>query len=65
MHRQLAPTVDRGATSIEMARDARARAWAYVWDCYRQNKGTATSPVSRPDSGTKVKEDSANERIIQ
>jgi hypothetical protein len=46
--------------SPEWTRDARVRAWAFVFDCYSKKKA-ATSPVSRPDDGTKVKEDSANE----
>jgi hypothetical protein len=31
----------------EHSRDTRARAWAYVFECYRK-KEAATSPVSRP-----------------
>ena len=35
----------------EDARDTRARAWSYVFDCYRK-KEAATSSVSRADDGT-------------
>jgi hypothetical protein len=50
------------SASPEQARDARARAWAYILACFEPhaNKKEA-APVSRPDDGTKVKEDSANE----
>ena len=61
MHRQLAPTVYGRATSVEMARDARARAWAYVFDCYRKKE--ATRPGC-PKDGTKFsKGNSAYEHI--
>jgi len=33
---------------LEQGRDIRARAWVFVFDCYRK-KEAATSPVSRPD----------------
>ena len=52
--------VPRNDMPLDWGRDARARAWAFVFDCYSKKKA-ATSPVSRPDDGTKVKEDSANE----
>ena len=35
--------------SPDQVRDARARAWAFVFDCYRK-KEAASSPESRPDS---------------
>lgn len=38
--------------------DTRARAWAYVFDCYRK-KEAATSPVSRPDDRKGLKNDPA------
>ena len=48
---------DAGLTS-EQLRDVRARAWSYVFACHAKKKA---APVSGPDDGTKVKEDSANE----
>jgi hypothetical protein len=44
---------------LEHGRDIRARAWAFVFECYRKKQAT-TSLVSRPDDGTNIKEDSAN-----
>lgn len=49
----------KDSTRAEQACDQRARAWALVFATYRQKKEAA--PESRPDDGTKVKEDSANE----
>jgi hypothetical protein len=40
-----------GSITSEHYRDVRARAWAYVFECYRKNEA-ATSSVSRPDDGT-------------
>ena len=48
--------------SNQHAREARARAWAYVFDCYRKKE--AARPGG-PDDGTKSKEDSASEHIIR
>jgi hypothetical protein len=39
-----------------------ANVYRFIIDCHAK-KGAV--PDSRPDDGTKVKEDSANERIIQ
>jgi len=51
--------------SPERGREARARAWAFAFRCYESNKNPATGPSERGDSdGTKVKEDSASDRII-
>ena len=49
--------------TTEQACNARAHAWAYAFSCFnsRSEQEAATSPVSRPDDGTKIKEDSANE----
>jgi hypothetical protein len=47
--------------SVEQARDIRARAWAYIFSC-NEKKAAASSG---PDDGTKSKEDSADEPIIQ
>jgi hypothetical protein len=52
----------KASTRAEQPCDARARAWAYVFDCYRKKEG---SRPGAPDDGTEVKEDSANEHIIQ
>jgi hypothetical protein len=41
----------------EHFRDTRARAWAFVFDCYRK-KEAATSPVSRPVDAKEIKNDS-------
>ena len=43
----------------EHFRDTRARAWAYVFECYRK-KEAATSPVSRPDDAKGSNNDRAN-----
>ena len=52
--------ISRPPSETTPEQDARARAWAYVFDCYFKNEA-ATSPRSRPDDGTRVKEDSADE----
>ena len=60
-----APRVTVKATpdiTEEQARDARARAWAFIFDCHAKKK--AARPGG-PDDGTKSKEDSANAPIIQ
>lgn len=60
-----APRVALKATSgitDEQARDARARAWSYIFDCHAKKK--AARPGG-PDDGTKSKEDSGNTPIIQ
>lgn len=44
--------------SSEQIRAARARAWIFIFDCYARNEA---APSSRPDDGTKVKEDSADD----
>ena len=44
----------------EAESSALTNVYRFVLDCHAK-KGAATSPVSRPDDGTKVKEDSANE----
>jgi hypothetical protein len=36
--------------SPEEARDARVRAWMYVFEVWNRKKEAATSPVSRPDN---------------
>jgi hypothetical protein len=41
---------------LQDARDTRARAWSYVFECYRKKE--ATRPGG-PNDGTKSKEDSA------
>jgi hypothetical protein len=43
--------------SSEQIRAARARAWIFIFDCHARNEAAS---ASRPDDGTKVKEDSAN-----
>jgi hypothetical protein len=51
--------------SSEQTREVRARAWAFVFRCYETKKNPATGPSGRGDSdGTKIKEDSASDRII-
>jgi hypothetical protein len=47
----------------EHARNVRARAWAYAFDCYRK-KEAATSPVRRPDDAERSLDDGAR-NIIQ
>ena len=44
------------------AREARARAWAFAFECYRMTEG---SSPGAPDDGTESKEDSADAPIIQ
>ena len=46
----------------DLARDARARAWAFAFGCYRMKEG---SRPGAPDDGTESKEDSADAPIIQ
>jgi hypothetical protein len=48
----------------EQARDVRARAWAFIFDCHARKKAAAHSPDNGPDDGTKFKEDSADASII-
>jgi hypothetical protein len=51
--------------SPEQTREVRARAWAFVFRCYEAKKNPATGPSGRGDpDGTKIKEDSASDRII-
>ena len=47
--------------TAEQARDARARAWMFAFECHAKTKGTRPGA---PDDGTKVKEDSADASII-
>jgi hypothetical protein len=46
-----------GSIMEEHFRDTRARAWAFVFDCYLK-KEAATSPVSRPGDAKEIKNDS-------
>ena len=50
------------STTSEHARNARARAWAYAFDCYYE-KEAATSPVSRPDDAERSLSDGARDSI--
>ena len=47
----------------EHFRDTRARAWAYIFECYRKNEA-ATSLVSRPGDAERSQSDGASD-IIQ
>ena len=49
-------------TTPKQARDTRARAWAYIFDCHVKKKAARPGGL---DDGTKSKEDSANAPIIQ
>jgi hypothetical protein len=49
------------SASPEQARDARARAWSYVFECFNSNTKKKVASASDLDDGTIVKEDSANE----
>jgi hypothetical protein len=40
-------------TSPEQACDARARAWAYVFECFRSHIGKEGSPETAPDDAKK------------
>ncbi len=48
--------------SPEEARNARAAAWAFVFNRYQTRK--KGGPATAPDDGTKFKEDSTNALII-
>ena len=52
-----------GSITSEHYRDVRARAWAYVFECYRKNEA-ATSLVSRPGDAERSLSDGARD-IIQ
>jgi len=58
-------TTQLSSSSItsEPFRDVRARAWAYVFECYRK-KEAATSPVSRPGDAERSQSDGAR-NIVQ
>ncbi len=45
--------------SSEEVRDARARAWKFIFGCYEAKKGPVASQSVRGKDGTKAKEDSA------
>jgi hypothetical protein len=47
--------------TLEQARDTRARAWAFIFDCHAKKKAARHGG---PDDGTKIKEDSADASII-
>jgi hypothetical protein len=51
-------TTDRAATP-EPLRDVRARAWAYVIDCWHK-KEAAASPEGRPNDAERNPSDSAS-----
>jgi hypothetical protein len=51
----------RPDTKPESERATLAAVYRFIIDCH----ATRRPPKSRPSDGTKVKEDSANERIIQ
>lgn len=54
--------VHRPLTSIpaEQARDTRARAWAYVFECFNRHVGNEGGPATAPDNDAKEsKNDSA------
>ena len=53
----------RPSISPQEGPDVRARAWAFVFDCYRKKKA-ATSPVSRPNDAERSQIDGASD-IIQ
>ena len=53
----------RPSISPQVGRDVRARAWAFVFDCYRKKKA-ATSRVSRPQDAERRSSDGARD-IIQ
>jgi hypothetical protein len=52
------PAASYTAVSSEQNLEARARAWAFVFDCFSKKEATRSGG---PDDGTKVKENSANE----
>jgi hypothetical protein len=51
--------------SQEEARDARARAWAYVFDCHRKHVGKEGGPATAPDDRKGPKHDPAKISISQ
>ncbi len=46
----------------EQARDARARAWAFVFDCYAKNKATG---AGGQDAGKEIDERSGNPIVLK
>jgi hypothetical protein len=52
-------STSRPSISRQQDRDVRARAWAFVLDCYHK-KEAATSPVSRPNDTERGLNDGAN-----
>jgi hypothetical protein len=53
-----------GSSSVQ-ARDARARAWAYVFRCHESKKNPAAGPSVRGETDGKAKSDSADVPIIR
>jgi hypothetical protein len=41
--------------SSERARDARARAWTYVFECFNRRNGKEGGPATAPDDPKRVK----------
>ena len=52
----------RGIAAREVL-DARARAWAYVFECYGRHTKKKAAPASGPDAGKEIDERSGK-RII-
>jgi hypothetical protein len=46
----------RSDAAPEQLRDARARAWAFVFDCYRRRNGKGGGPLTAPDDAMKGSE---------
>jgi hypothetical protein len=40
----------RSELTLERVRDARARAWRYVFDCFNRRNGQEGGPTTAPDS---------------
>ena len=61
MHSPRKATTSRPSVTPEYAREARARAWAYAFDCYRKKE--ATRPGSPDDPERRSDEIRAKARI--
>ena len=42
-----------GSSSPEQARDVRARAWSYAFQCFERHKRREAAPECRPDDARK------------
>jgi hypothetical protein len=59
------PSLDRphGGLAAREVLDARARAWAYVFECYDRHTKKKAAPASGPDAGKEINERSGKSII--